>query len=375
MRVALVHDYLIQAGGAERVLAALHRMFPQAPIYTTIADREVLGSLLPGAEVHTSWMQRLPGLKRHFRKYVLLYPAAVESLDLRGYDLVLSSSSAFAKGAIADPDACHVCYCHTPMRFGWNLEAYAAREEWGPALRRLLPVLVERLRRWDLRTAARPTVYLANSTAVAARIARCYGRPARVVHPPVEVERIRAGAGPGEYFLVVSRLVPYKRVDLAVEAFTALARPLVVIGDGPARRALERIAGPSVRFLGRLPDEEVARYYAGARAVVFPGEEDFGIVPLEANAAGRPVIAYQAGGALDTVVDGQTGVFFRTQTVDAVCLAVRECEERAWRSGALRRHAEAFREEIFRARLLEAIRGVLGARSPDALPVALPATA
>ena len=374
MRVALVHDYLIQAGGAERVVAALHRLFPEAPVFTTIADPEVVESCMPGAEIRTSWMQLLPGLRRHFRKYVLLYPAAIESLDLSGFDLVLSSSSAFAKGAVTDPGACHICYCHTPMRFGWNADAYAAREAWGPVLQRLLPAVTERLRRWDLATCGRPDLYLANSSVVAGRIARCYGRQARVVHPPVEVDRVRPSGPPGEYFLVVSRLVPYKRVDLAVEAFTRLGRPLLVIGDGPARPALERSAGPSVRFLGRLPDAVVARYYAGCRGVVFPGEEDFGIVPLEANAAGRPVIAYQAGGALDTVVDGQTGVFFQSQTVEALCQAVAECEALVWRSGALRLHAEAFREEIFRTRILEVVRSTLGSRTGEAWPEALSAT-
>ena len=375
MRVALVHDYLIQAGGAERVVAALHRLFPEAPVFTTIADPEVVGSLLPGAEIRTSWMQRLPGLRRHFRKYALFYPAAIESLDLSGYDLVLSSSSAFAKGAVTDRETCHICYCHTPMRFGWNAEAYAEREAWGPVVRRLLPRLTERLRRWDIETCGRPGFYLANSSVVAARIARCYGRPARVVPPPVEVDRVRPSGPPGDYFLIVSRLVGYKRVDLAVEAFTRLGRPLLVIGDGPARRLLERIAGPSVRFLGRLPDPEVARYYAGCRGVIFPGEEDFGIVPLEANAAGRPVVAFQAGGALDTVVAGQTGVFFQSQTANALCQAVAECESRVWRSGVLRRHAEGFREEIFRNRILEVVRSALGSGARELLPEALSATA
>lgn len=375
MRVALVHDYLIQAGGAERVVAALHRIFPGAPIFTTIADPDLTDAMLPGAEIHTSWMQRLPGLKRHFRKYVLLYPSAIERLDLGGYDLVISSSSAFAKGVITDPGAIHICYCHTPMRFGWNAKRYAEREDWGPIVRRLLPMITERLRRWDLETANRPTLYLANSTVVAGRIASAYHRSARVVYPPVETERVPPAGEPGEHFLVVARLISYKRIDLAVEAFTRMAKPLLVVGDGPARRALERIAGPTVRFLGRLPDQEVARHYANCRGLIFPGEEDFGIVPLEANAAGRPVVAYEAGGALDTVVDGQTGVFFPTQTVEALCQAVRECESRVWRAGQLRRHAEGFSEEVFRTRIGEVVRSVLGERARGLWPEALPATA
>jgi len=375
MRVALAHDYLIQAGGAERVVAALHRLFPGAPIFTTVADPDLTDAMFPGAKIRTSWMQRLPGLKRHFRKYVLLYPSAIESLDLSGYDLVISSSSAFAKGIITTPPTVHLCYCHTPMRFGWNAEAYAEREEWGPVVRRLLPMVTGRLRRWDLATASRPTLYLANSTTVAARIAQAYHRSARVVFPPVETDRLRPAGEPGEHFLVVSRLVSYKRIDLAVEAFTRMAKPLLVVGDGPARRALERSAGPTVRFLGRLPDAEVARHYAGCRGLIFPGEEDFGIVPLEANAAGRPVVAYEAGGALDTVVNGQTGVFFPVQSVEALCQAVRECESRVWRPALLRRHAEGFREAVFRARILEVVRSAMGERAGALLPEPLSATA
>lgn len=357
MKLAIVHDYLNQSGGAERVVAALHRLFPEAPIYTTIADPAVVQALMPGADVRVSWMQRLPARDRWYRGYVMLYPGAIESLDLSGYDVILSSSSAFAKGAIAPPGARHICYCHTPMRFAWDLDQYAAREQWSPLVRRLLPPLVQRLRRWDLRTAQRPTRYLANSSVVAQRIARNYGLPSRVVPPPVEVDRFVPSASHDDYYLIVSRLVGYKRIDLAVEAFTRMARPLMVIGDGPARAALERNAGPSVRFLGRLSDWEVAEHYARCRAVIFPGEEDFGIVPLEANAAGRPVIACRAGGALDTVIEGSTGLCFFPQSVYALCRAVEDCERIEWDPVALRRHAEGYREEIFRERILAEVSG------------------
>lgn len=359
MRVAIVHDYLNQAGGAERLVGAMHRIFPEAPIYTTIADPRVVRQLLPGADVRTSWMQRLPGIGRHFRKYFLLYPWALESFDLSEYDLVLSSSSAYAKSAITRPGACHVCYCNTPMRFAWSFESYSAREEWGGLVRKLLPPLVAVLRRWDLRTAGRPTMYLANSSVVAARIGRCYGRPSTVVFPAVEVERFRPADSDGDFHLVASRLTAYKRIDLAVEAFTRMNRRLVVIGDGPARKSLERIAGPTVRFLGRTSDELLAFYYARCRALVFPGEEDFGLTPLEANASGRPVVAFRAGGALDTVVEGTTGVFFDTQSVERLCEAVEACERRVWDKQALRRHAEGFSEAVFRERLLEAVGSAL----------------
>jgi len=358
-RVAIVHDYLNQAGGAERVVGTLHRMFPDAPIYTTLLDRDTLWPVLRDADVRTSWMQRLPGVRRHFRKYLPLYPRAIESLDLSAYDLVISSSSAWAKGAVVRPDAVHVCYCHTPMRFAWDYDRYVARERFGRLTRLALPPLIGRLRAWDERTASRPDVIVANSTAIAARVARCWGRDAEVVFPPVDVARPSAQADPvrrGDFYLVVSRLAPYKRVDLAVEAFTRTGWRLVVVGDGPDRAALERIAGPTVRFMGRLDDGAVSRLYAACRGVIFPGEEDFGIVPLEANAAGRPVVAYRAGGALDTVVDGRTGVFFDATTPDSLAAAVERCDETPWDAAALRSHAARFGEEAFAARL----EGVIG---------------
>lgn len=362
MKVALAHDYLVQAGGAERVVAALHRIFPEAPIFTTIADRSVTDTLLPGADIRTSWMQHLPGLRKHFRKYVLLYPSAVESLDLTGYDLIISSSSAFAKGVTPGPGGFHICYCHTPMRFGWNAGNYAEREEWGPAVRWLLPPVTGRLRRWDQRTASRVDLYVANSSVVAERIERCYRRPARIIPPPVEVDRLAPSATRQDCYLVVSRLVAYKRIDLAVDAFSRLGRRLVVIGDGPARAALERRAGPSVEFLGRQPDTVVERYLAESLGLIFPGEEDFGIVPLEANAAGRPVVAYEAGGALDTVISGKTGVYFPEQTVESLMEAVARCDETRWDTTSIRQHAESFGEPVFRERILGLVREVAAER-------------
>jgi glycosyltransferase involved in cell wall biosynthesis len=351
MKVAIVHDYLNQAGGAERVVAAMHRLYPEAPIYTTIADPRVVEALMPGADVRTTWMQRLPGIDRHFRKYFLLYPRAIEGLDLSGYDVVLSSSSAYAKGARTRPGTVHICYCHTPMRFAWNFEGYAERERWGSMTRRILPPLIARVRRWDLRTADRPTVYVANSSIVARRIEEHYGRQATVIPPPVEVSRFTPSPITDGPYLIVSRLVAYKRIDLAVEAFTRLNRPLVVIGDGPARASLERIAGPSVQFLGRVNDAEVSAALTACRAVIFPGEEDFGIVPLEANAAGRPVIAFEGGGALDTVVPGRTGLFFPAPTAESLMAAVLRSEQVTWDPGELRAHAEGFREAVFADRI------------------------
>jgi glycosyltransferase involved in cell wall biosynthesis len=350
MRIAIVHDYLNQAGGAERVVAVLHEMFPQAPIYTTILDRSSLWPALQDADIRTSWMQHLPGLKRHFKKYLPLYPAAIESFDLRGYDLVISSSSAFAKGARVPPGARHICYCHTPMRFAWDYESYVAREGLGRAVRMVLPPFIRALRRWDIRTADRPHVFISNSSVVAGRILRCYGRSSEVVYPPVEIDRYTPASDSGDNYLVVSRLNSYKRIDLAVRAFTEAGRPLLIVGDGPYRAALERMAGPTIQFTGRMRDEEVAWYYARCRGLIFPGEEDFGITPLEANASGRPVVAYRAGGALDTVIDGKTGVCFHEQTVESLRDAVARCDALTWFRDDLRRHAEHFSVAAFRSR-------------------------
>lgn len=359
MRVAIVHDYLNQAGGAERVVGELHRIYPEAPIYTSILDRSTLWPALQDADIRTSWMQRLPGLRKHFKKYLPFYPGAIESFDLSEYDLVISSSSAFGKGAITRAGACHVCYCYTPMRFAWDYQRYVERESYGRLSRLFLPALVGALRRWDLRTAARPDVYIVTSSAIAERVRRLYGRDSELIPPPVDLARYRVTEADAGYYLVVSRLNPYKRIDLAVAAFNGSPYQLVVVGDGPDRAALEALAESNVSFVGRRPDEEVANYYSGCRAVIFPGEEDFGLVPLEANASGRPVIAYRAGGALDTVIDGKTGLFFDEPTPAALRAAVARCDQTRWDRGELRRHAEAFGPDVFRTRILDAVQRAL----------------
>jgi glycosyltransferase involved in cell wall biosynthesis len=338
-------------------------MFPEAPIFTSILDRSTLWPELRSADIRVSWMQRLPGLERHFKKYLLLYPLVFERLDLSGFDLVLSSSSAFAKATRAPRGGAHVSYCHTPARFIWDYARYVEHEELGRIVRMALPLAIRVLRRWDLRTADRPTAYVANSSVVAERIRRIYGREATIVPPPVDVDRFRGLSGePGDYYLIVSRLNPYKRIHLAIEAFNQLRLPLVVVGEGPHRPALERMAGPTVRFRGYVEDGELGRLLAGCRALVFPGEEDFGITPLEANACGRPVVAFRAGGALDTLREGVTGLFFREPTASALAGAI-ELERRArWNRVEIRRHAEAYRPKRFRERLETAIAACLAAR-------------
>jgi glycosyltransferase involved in cell wall biosynthesis len=347
----LVHDYLNQYGGAERVLEHLHDMYPTAPIYTSIYAASQLPAHYRRMDIRTTFMQRLPGVHRHHQKYLLGYPFAFESLDLAAYDLVLSNSSAWCKGVLTPPETLHVCYCLTPMRWAWAYGDYVERERLGAGLRRVLPLVMHYLRIWDVASAQRVDRFLAISRAVAERIRKYYGREAEVIYPPVEVERFTPRAAAEDFYLIVSRLVPYKRVDLAVQAFNTLGWPLKIVGDGRDRAALQARARANVEFLGRLPDAAVCDLMARCRAFLFPGHEDFGIAPVEAQAAGRPVVAYAAGGALDTVIDGTTGVLFREQSAPALAAAAQRCADLAWDAAAIRTHAEGFGATSFRAKL------------------------
>ena len=351
-RIALMHDYFIQMGGAERVAEALHQIFPAAPLYTTVALSHRLTPGLREAAIHTSFMQRMPAIESKFRQYFMLYPWAVESLNLSAYDLILSSSSGYGKGVHRGKHAIHVCYYHTPMRWVWRYDDYAEREAFGAFSRVALPAMLSGLRWWDRRASRQPDYYLANSAVVAERIRQVYQREAVVIPPPIDVERFRPSTEADDYFLVLSRLVPYKRIDLAVQACTKMKKELIVIGDGPDRQRLEAMAGKTVKFLGRQPDNIVNRYASRCRALLFPGEEDFGMVPLEINAAGRPVIAYRAGGALETVVEGVTGLFFDQPTSASLATALETFEHCQWEPRWLRQHAEKFSYPIFANRIL-----------------------
>lgn len=368
MKIAVAHDYFTQMGGAEKVAEGLMRMFPTAELYSTVALPDCMPPGLSGVTVHTSWMQQLPKMRQYYRLYFLLYPLAVRSLDLSGYDLVISSSSGYAKGVRTDRDAIHVCYCHTPMRWVWSFDSYTAPEAIGRTKRLLLSQLIRRLRQWDECASRQPDHFIANSRTVANRIRSVYGRIAEVIHPPIDLGRFRSSRDQENFYLVLSRLVSYKRIDLAVHACTLLKRQLLVIGDGPDRQRLTSLAGPTVIFLGRLSDVEVEHYVARCRALIFPGEEDFGMTPLEVAAAGRPTIAYRAGGAMETIVDGVTGMFFDRQEPEDLVAAI-ECFERGdWSSAALRRHAEAFSIDVFQGRLRSFL-ATIGAPVPDRAPI------
>ena len=354
-RVALVHDYLNQYGGAERVLEQLHALFPDAPVYTSMYEPAAMPPAYREWDIRTSFMQRLPLVTRRHQVYLMAYPLAFESFDFSAYDLVISNSSAFCKGVVTGPDTLHICYCLTPMRFAWRYRDYIERERLGSLARAALPPFIHYLRLWDATSAARVDRYVAISTTVAARIRKYYGRHADVIYPPVDTSRFSAGGSPGDYYLTVARLVPYRRIDLVVDAFSQLGLPVKIVGDGRDRARLEARAAPNVQFLGRATDEELVQLYAGCRAYLFPGEEDFGIAPVEAQAAGRPVIAYAAAGALDTVVDGETGVLFHEQTPEALAEAVRRLEASSFDSRRIRSHAERFSTDVFREQLLSFI--------------------
>ncbi len=363
MRVALVHDWLNQMGGAEHVLAVFKELFPDAPVYTSIYDRNAMPPSMAHWEVHTSFMERLPGIRRYYRLYLLFYPIAFEHFDFSQYDLVISNKSSFCHGIVTPPHTVHICYCLTPTRFLWGADHYLAREHVGGLFRRPLKAVLSALRLWDQVAAQRPDHFVSISRAVQRRVAKFYRRDSTVIHPPVNTERFAAGApaSPGEYDLIVSRLIPYKRIDLAVRAYTRLKRPLVIIGDGRDRAALEAMAGPTVRFVGRVSDEELPRWVQGCRAFVFPGEEDFGIAPVEAQAAGRPVIAYAAGGALDTVVDGVTGLFFHEPTPEALAEAVERVDTVGFDPQVIQAHARRFDVARFKERFRQFVYEVMGA--------------
>ena len=358
MRIALVHDYFTQLGGAEKVAEELYQVLPHAELFATVALRDKMPRALQDVPVQTSWMQHLPKLSTLYRLYFPLYPMAVSSLDLSPYDLVVSSSSGYVKGVRANLNAIHVCYCHTPMRWAWSFDSYSARESFHGGLRMVLSTLVRGLRMWDEGAARQPDHFIANSKAVAARIERAYGRYAEVIVPPIDVDRFKLSCEQDDYYVVLARLVPYKRIDLAVSAFTQMRKRLIVIGTGSAMERLKSHAGPTIEFVGRASDEDVEKYLAKCRALIFPGEEDFGMAPLEVAAAGRPTIAFQAGGALETIIDGETGVFFDKQTTDAVIEAVRRFELQSWSAERIRRHAEGFSREIFQERFTTFLRRI-----------------
>lgn len=351
MKTAIVADWLTNMGGAEKVIETLLELYPEADVFTTVYNPDKMSEIFTKKEIKTSFLQYIPWARRNWRHFLPLLPIAIESLDLTDYDLVISSSSSVAHGVLTRPNTLHVCYCHTPMRYAWDgSHEYLEHSKYNRVFKAIIPIILNFIRVWDYFAGDRPDYYIANSNFVKKRIKKYFNRDSRVIYPPVDTTLFSPAPDEkiGDYFLVLSRLVHFKKVDLVVRAFSKLGLSLKVVGTGPEEEHLRSIAGPTVDILGHVSDFEVGKLLQRCQALIFPQEEDFGIVPLEAMASGRPVIAYKAGGALETVVEGITGTFFTEQTENCLMDAIREFDAHAYNRDLIRRHAIKFSKQQFK---------------------------
>ncbi len=355
MRVAIVHDYLNQYGGAERVLDEIKALFPDAPVYVAIHDPAKMPPAYREWTIKASWMNHLPMVNRKHQMFLPFYPNAFESFDFSGYDLVLSSSSGFAHGIVTGSETMHICYCHSPPRFLWDYHRYADREGLNRIARTLIGPQLQSLRLWDRVSADRTDTWISTSRIVQQRIGKIYGKSSTIIPPPVDTSRFEVSSGKGAYYLMLMRLVGWKRPDIVVDACNKLGLDLVVAGDGRALADLRALAGPNIRFVGRVNDIQMRDLYRDCKALILPSEEDFGITPLEAMAAGRPVIAYGRGGVLDTVVPGITGALFPEQTSLSLMSVLKNFDAERFNPAIIRLHAETFDSKVFRARMCDLI--------------------
>lgn len=361
MRVAIVHYWLVGMRGGEKVLEELCLLFPQADIFTHVHDPVRTSAIINRHRITETYIARLPFARKFYQKYLPLMPSALEELDLTSYDLVISCEAGPAKGVITHPNAVHLCYCHSPMRYLWD-QYHTYRGNAGWLTRLMMSATMPMLRAWDVASAAHVDRFIANSTFIARRIEKAYRRSSEVIFPPVDLDAFAIADNPArDFYVYIGQLVPYKRVDLAVQACTRLGRKLVVVGTGSEADHLRAMAGPTVELRGWTSNDEVRWLYQNCRALLFPGEEDFGIVPLEAMASGRPVIAYGSGGALDTVVENLSGTFFHEQTPEALIAAIEsfEAHEDAFDPVAMRQHARGFGRDVFRRKLAAYIDGCM----------------
>jgi glycosyltransferase involved in cell wall biosynthesis len=361
MKIALVHDHLVQDGGAEKVLCALQDLYPQAPTFVLFHDKEKANPSFAAKDIRTSFLQKLPGGVSRYQWFLPFMPHAVESLDLGGYDVVISSSSGFAKGIITDEHALHVCYCHTPTRYLWSdTHTYLADLKRGRIIKSAVKSLLPHLRLWDKAAADRVDHFVANSQAVKKRIGKYYRRDSEVIYPPVEIEKFSVSGKPGSYYLIGGRVAHYKRFDIAVDTFSRLGIPLKVFGSGPALDGLRKRAGETVEFLGPVNDREKAELFRDCIAFLNPQEEDFGITVVEAMACGRPVIAYAAGGALETVIPGVTGEFIDEQNWETLGDKILDFKPESYDPMTIRRHAERFSTKTFQEKIRGFVDGKYG---------------
>ncbi|MFK8183617.1 MAG: glycosyltransferase [Phormidesmis sp.] len=353
MKIALVHDYLTQFGGAERVFELMCQYFPQADIFTSVYDPENTIDL-GDRKVNTTFLDKVPGSSKKFRLFAPFYYSAFRSLDLQEYDLILSSSAAFAKGVRKRPDATHICFCHNVTRFLWDTKVYLNQYTHFRPFSSLISPVFERLKTVDFKYAQEPDVYIANSSTVASRIQDIYQQPAMTINYPIDSQRFQFCDQKSDFFLVASRLISYKRIDVIVEAFNWLGSPLVIVGNGPERERLEAMAMPNIQFRGHVSDTERCQLMSQAKGVIVAALEDYGLVPIEANFSGTPVIAYGKGGVLDTQVPGKTGFFFERQTPELLYQALRKAEKQPWNHHEIRQHAlENFTESVFFSKVEE----------------------
>ncbi|MDD5397157.1 MAG: glycosyltransferase [Candidatus Moranbacteria bacterium] len=362
MRIAFVHDYLVQHGGAERVLECLTEIYPYAPIYTILYNEDAMHGVFADKRIHTSYLQKFPFARKWHRVFPLLMPPAIEQFDFSAYDIVVSDSSSYAKGIITGPETLHLCYMHTPMRYAWDDCQKYTRDFYFPRLiKKLIPFAMNYIRLWDKVSADRVDVFVANSNFVARRIKKYYHKESMVIHPPIDTKNftIMPKESDEKYFLMVGRLIAYKRHSIAIKAFNEMKLPLKIIGRGPELKRLQKIAGPTIEFLCRVDDENLKKYYANCEAVIFPQEEDFGIVAIEALSSGKPLIAFRGGDIPEHMEEGKMGVFFDQQTPEAIIEAVEKFKTLTFNANHIRSKVLKFDREVFKQKMQAFIENAL----------------
>lgn len=352
LKVAIVHEWFSGEGGSEKVVKALHEIFPEAPVYVLVYDKNSMPKEYNDMDVRTSWLQKIPFSKKKYQNLLPLMPNAVEQYDLSEFDLVLSSSTCCAKGVLTKANTIHICYCHTPMRYAWDLY-HDYKKSKNKIMQLIIAWQMKGIRQWDRLSADRVDFFIANSSYVGKRIFKTYRRDSEVIFPPVNTTFYTPGDEQGDYYYIVSRLVSYKRIDIAVQAFNDLGLPLIITGGGPELAKYKKMAKSNIIFTGKVTDDEVRDYYRGCKAFIFPGEEDFGITPVEAQACGKPVLAFGKGGALETVIEGKTGMFFYQQNKEELKDVILQFEEKkiSFDKEFIRKHAETFSNEVFKMKI------------------------